>query len=368
MRTRFLWAAAAIYGGLIIFSCADAPTGARATLWVSVNTFPDETHAIKGLAGGDGGVVYAVGTAYSPDRGVVYRYDGTGITEVFVSPYTATAFNSVSSAGGEIWAVGKKANNGNTSRPYVVRNAAGRWEEVEGIPEDGEYGLRSVVRTTGGRIWMAGDKTVYTIEDGVWRTALRFDRPASGTLRVTENGRAFFYLFDGPADTASIFVSEDGGASWTKETLPRNYGFFTVQDIGNAVPAVGGERYYIAVRLRGRSGDEEILYNGILERDGAPPGEGSYEIVFMAPLGPYFNDIRDMAFYSETDGYAVGYLTSLARNDGEWVMEELPAAWRAEAWQIIFSVITASSAGYWAVGTPHDYQPPIALYRAPLGP
>ncbi len=128
--------------------------------------------------------------------------------------------------------------------------------------------------------------------------------------------------------------------------------------------AGAGESLFIDADFNAKFTPYEVLYQGIMARDDAPPGEGSYRIEFMAPYGPYFtgSGIGAMAFLSEAQGYAIGSGTSVALDDGEWILE----ANSEEYWRPYSYVIAAGNSGYWTVGREPDFDGGRLLYHAPL--
>jgi hypothetical protein len=70
-----------------------------------------------------------------------------------------------------------------------------------------------------------------------------------------------------------------------------------------------------------QEGLPDFYYGAILRRDAAPPGKGTYELVFFAPPGPYFYHISALSYADAENGVAVGYLTSVVCENGVYYEE-----------------------------------------------
>ena len=69
---------------------------------------------------------------------------------------------------------------------------------------------------------------------------------------------------------------------------------------------------------------------GLVRRTG-PVGHGQYELVFLSHQGPYFHDLRAVAFAGHdeplgmfSDGIGVGEFTTILYRAGDWFVEQLP--------------------------------------------
>ena len=346
-----LAAAAAVIAALVC-ACADGPQLAEPTAWAKVATFPDETQAIRDLASADDNMVYAVG--YCSPAGsnysypAIYRFDGTRVSEVYLSPYEGW-FMGVIASGDEVVAAGNKLTSPDHTRPYVVGYSGGTWGEIPVPATITDTTFTDVCLGTGGTIWFAGYDGVYTYNDGVWTTALVINDPY---LAVTANGRAFVFGGD-------VYVSDDNGRSWRRENVRLEDGsFYTPYPINQTLVTAAGEGFMLTSEFKANVG-EEIIYSGVIARDDAPAGEGAYNVAFLAPHGPNYYDIMAMAFASASDGYCVGNLTSVKLDDGVWVQEDL-----LTMSDIMFSGVTAGPSRYWAVGAAGGHPYPIILYEA----
>lgn len=350
----------------ILLSCGE-PLPPRPHGWREVAEFPASNSRVHALAVA-GDVVYVAGAdreAGGNDRATIYRYAGGAVEPFFKAPYPESAFYDVRCGGGYVWACGFKRVGGVAILPYLARYDGSRWEEVDVPPSVATEPFRAVRPAGGGRCWLVGMHALYSYEDGVWRKHLSAGRTEYFYLAVTPTGRAYAYLDPGaPYQTVKIYVSDDGGGSWATERaqLPtRNFISTSTQPGGMEVVA-WGERLCWGARLAVPGSNEIRLgarYYAVLVRDEAPPGQGSYEIAFMAPCGPYFYDIRGLAFRDDENGCVVGTFTSVALDDGEWIQEVLPESWRPR-----FDGVAAGAGSYWAFGAEYG-SPPYRLYRAP---
>ena len=153
-----------------------------------------------------------------------------------------------------------------------------------------------------------------------------------------------------------VFRSADGGNSWARERIPVNYPLYEIRTPKQAKVAAAGETAFISIDLHGKAPEFPLV--GVVGRDDAPPGEGAYDIAFAAPHGPYFYDIKSMAFRSTADGYVVGPLTSIVLEDGAWVKETVPEAWSPE-----FRLVAAGPSSYWSIVYPSELSQKPILYE-----
>jgi hypothetical protein len=320
--------------------------------------FPEDTKHIRGLAVAAGGAVYAAGCT-ADDVAVVYRYADRKLAQVFRAPYADSEFAAVGSGGGEIWAVGPRYAGGVT-KSYCVRSADGeKWEEVP-VPAGLGLGGPVFVRPNG-VVWLRGaegeSQAIYTYGNGVWR---RHDATAGAdTLRlaVTERGRVYVYYYQNKKLT--MMITDDGGTSWARERIPVNYPLCEIRTPRQAKIAAAGETAFMSIDLQGKAPEFPLV--GVIGRDDAPPGEGTYDVAFAAPHGPNFYDIKSMAYRSTADGYIVGPLTSIVLENGVWVKETVPEAWSPE-----FRLVAAGPSSYWSIVYPSEFSQKPILYEARL--
>jgi hypothetical protein len=345
-------------GGVAVFvllSCGEAVLSSP-TRWTERSRFPEDTKHIRGLAVAGGGAVYAAGCT-EDDVAVVYRYADGNLARVFRAPYADSEFSAVGCGGGEIWAVGSKVAGGLT-RGYCVRSADGeKWEEVS-VPAGLGLGGPAFVRPNG-VVWLRGgegeSQAIYTYGNGFWR---RHDATAGAdTLRLalTERGRVYVYYYRNK--NLTMMISDDGGNSWARERIPVDYPLYEIRAPRQAKIAAAGEAAFLSIDLHGKA--PEFPSVGIIGRDDAPPGEGAYDVAFAAPHGPYFYDIKSMAYRSTADGYIVGPLTSIVLENGVWVKETVPEAWSPE-----FRLVAPGPSSYWSIVYPSEFSQKPILYEA----
>ncbi len=362
-KTRFqvkatralLWA-----GGVAVFillSCGEAVLP-QPTRWVERARFPGSIKRINGLTAAPDGAVYAVGET-DDSKAVIYRYKGGSPKEVYRGPYGSSRFDSVRCGGGRIWAGGSRVV-GKDYLPYCVRSSDGvNWEEFE-IPRSlGFVGVNPYPRADD-FVWFGGGTAAYrelfaTYDRGVWKK-LNVPSEAEGSeFVVTEGGRAYYYYYKN--EVLTVLISDDRGNTWTRETVEVEYPLYEIRKPKYIKMAAAGETVYLKTDLYGKEEDFNLV--GVVARDEAPPGRGGYDVAFAAPHGPYFTDIKAMAFRSFSDGYAVGPMTSVALEDGRWLKEATP-----ESWSPMFHLVATGPYSYWAIvdntASSHDY----ILYEA----
>ncbi len=364
-------ALAAVAAGLLFCAaCGDDELVTRASRWLEVAPLPEGVRTFHGITVASDGAFYGAATfradSFSDPYGVIYRCDGRTLKEVFRAPYERSGFGAIGARGTVLWAVGSKLVD-KDYRPYVVRYAGGRWEEIDVPPEIAGPSFNVAYPVGEGFCWFKGERGIFTYNDGVWRTAIDLtDSHGADDFFVTAGGRAFFVappLKHNPLGAAAIklFVSDDRGGSWHEEKISSpgpTRPFYSSWVVLRA----GGECVYARTRLllpHAQSKNHNANTLVIFRRDEAPAGRGTYHVVFESPKADYFGDVSAMAFRSPEEGYAVGPYTSVALEDGEWYVE----AWE-KYFSPYFEEVAAGPSGYWAIGMP-AYQQPRRLYHAP---
>jgi hypothetical protein len=364
-------ALAAVAAGFLIWAaCGEEETLERRSSWREVATFPYEAGHVRDGAVAADGAFYAAAAyrkdSFSDPYGVVYRSSGGALEEVFRSPYAGSGFGAIGAGGGAVWAAGAQ-KAGLDYRPYIVRLAEGRWEEVDVPPEVNGMSFNAVYPRGRDFCWFKSEEGIYTYDGGAWRSVLDLNESRGGDdFFVNAAGRAFLVApaskANPPGATAvKLFASDDRGASWHEEKIvtpdPSRPFFSPFVILGGA-----GDSLYARARLL-LPGAETTNYNlntlVIFRRDEAPAGSGTYYVVFESGKAEYFGDVWAMAFRAPDEGYAVGPYTSVALERGEWYVE---------AWQKTFSPwledVAAGPSGYWAIGMPR-YEGPRRLYHIP---
>jgi hypothetical protein len=294
--------------------------------------------------------------------------DYAELKEMFRSPYEDSDFVGVNEIKGVLWACGSKRVEPSTARPYgrrpyVVRSTGGDWEEMEAPSLVEGPAFSEVFPVAADFCWFQSGDAVYTYNGGAWTRVLNKPGADVFLFTVTGRGRAYVYVYYPGSGRPELYVSDDRGRSWVVETPAVENSLYNSAYPGRvAVIAAAGESLFIGASFNAKFSRHEVLYEGIMGRDEAPPGEGTYRIEFMAPYGPYFVGIGAMAFLSEIRGYAIGSGTSVAVDDGEWILE----ANSEEYWRPLAYVIAAGNSGYWTVGRAPDSDGGYSLYYAPL--
>jgi hypothetical protein len=345
----------------LIGSCGEA-MGPREHRWREVASFDGKVNA---LAVTDEDIVYCAGAKNDgAGPGVIYRFAGSEIEEFFVSPYEEGAFYALDSQGVYLWAGGSKTPTGQTIRPYLVRYDGRAWKELDVPASVTENGFTDVFAVAENLCWLNTGREIYTYENGVWQKRLAQSGPRSVGLTVSPGGRAYALFEGGVIDPwLTVYISDDRGETWVTERPELDTGYY---GLGSKIPpalTTRGESLCLGEQLGllfvPRGEDPGTSYDAVIGRDDAPPGEGSYDIEFIAPNGPYFYNIRDMAFRDEFNGYVVGTLTSVALDNGQWIQEVLP-----ESLLPHFEHVAAGRSSFWAVASSYGGGQE-KLYRAP---
>jgi hypothetical protein len=356
VATRALvWAGGVAF--FILLSCGepDIPDTSR---WVEAARVPRSIKRINGLTAAPDGAVYAAGETRD-GAAVVLKYDGRELKETFRATYGSSRFDSVRYGGGRIWAGGSRVV-GKDYLPYCVRSSDGvNWEEFE-IPRSLGFVGVSPYPCGDDFVWFVGGTAAYralfaTYDRGVWKKLNVPSEPEGSEFVVTEGGRAYYYYHKN--GILALLISDDRGNTWARETVEVEYPLYEIRKPKYIKMAPAGETVYLKTDLYGKEEDFNLV--GVVARDEAPPGRGGYDVAFASPHGPYFTDIKAMAFRSLSDGYAVGPMTSVALEDGKWLKEATP-----ESWSPMFRLVATGPYSYWAIvddtASSHDH----ILYEA----
>lgn len=347
----------------LALSCGDPTPVFRDHEWREVAGFPSNAEFLESLAEADDGSVYVAGSCRDEEmnyRPVVYRYAGGEAVEAFRGPYKGGDFGDVACRAGCVWVGGAKEVAPEKLKPYLVRYDGSRWEEIA-VPETvNSLGVYALHPLSADACWVCAFDGAYIYRRGAWEKKLAFPEDSYYYFTVTPRGRAAAYKYYGAADP-EIYVSDDGGATWALERPQLDNKHFTYHSNQPAAFTSCGDRVCWAARLRPKRPEQrwDAFYFAVMMRDDASPGQGSYEIAFLAPRGPYLTNVADMAFRDASNGYIVGTFTSLAYENGEWIFEALP-----ESWHPHFERITAGRSSFWALATRYGSHP-VKLYQAP---
>jgi hypothetical protein len=350
---------------LLAVSCGE-PLAPRMERWSEVAAFPSTT-AINDLAVAAGDVVFCAGVKNEGSgRAAIYRYAGGGIDEFFVSPYEEGGFYGVDTYGDYVWAAGTKKLNDETDHPYLVRYDGRQWKEIEVPGSVTEPEFSGVFAAAADFCWLSTNREIYTFDNGVWQKRLAQSGPHGLGLTVSPGGRAYAF-FEGSVlePWLTVYISDDRGETWVRENPKLDTGYY---GLGSRIPTAlttRGESVCwgedLGLLFEPRDSDPTTSYHAVIARDEAPPGEGSYDIAFMAPYGPYFYNIRDLAFRDSDNGYVVGTFTSVALGNGRWTLEVIP-----ESLHPHFKNVAVGATRYWALGTRYA-SGADTLYAAPIG-
>lgn len=346
---------------LVLISCGD-PLLPRIPQWQEMAVFPGGEFSIRvgGITASDGNTVYAAATDSTLSSGVIYRYrDGT-LTKVFTSPYEESSLSNIDSKNGVIWATGSKKVAG-VRQKYIIRNTGTGWLELP-VPEPYSkrvgYGLHAISATT---CWFWGERGLCIYESGVWQEGNGIPTLEQSRLSIatTPDGTAYAALYYTASDR--LYASTDGGLSWLSERIPDRIGTTGINYANGFKVAAAGDVLFIYADMYQETPKGDFGYRGFLTRESAPVGSALYSIAFRVPnANPDVRSIEAMAFKSETAGYAVGAMTSVALADGVWILDTFP-----ESWAPMFTLVTAGPTGYWAVSEISESHNAAVLYFAP---
>ncbi len=272
-----LTAAAAVFV-FVGAACEDEPYYERLDRWRWVTYFPEEAKNFTAVTEGPGGDVYVAAqdtTITEYPRAVIYRYDGSAVRDEFRAPYDNAAFSDLNSAGGVLWAVGKKFENYEYT-PCFFKCEGGNWAEVP-VPESVDASeFVAIYPLSAEFCWLETERGVYAYDAGRWTKVFARDRRvAAFEFAVTDAGRAFACVAGLKATDRTIYVSDDGGATWAAEPLDlgtKMYDFY-----GSACSlAPAGEGLFLTGRFISTQLEkkEAPVFLGVGARDHAPPGRG----------------------------------------------------------------------------------------------
>jgi len=348
MRLRYIRDLPLLVFILSCLSCSDIPLGPIDSEWVFKAVIPGQWFIPEGIACSRSGSIYVVGRDQIGVRNVIYKYDGSSFAEDFVSPYRDSGFSDIDFYNDTGYAVGYKSDG-----PYMVRYDGSEWNEVV-IGDYGIFGLYNVSAIS---------------DSGCWLTAC-ISSPFGGNVVPVKYAGGVFKFYNGLPDIGGVFfdrqegtlyclndqgytgipkavISADEGNTWIVEEIILDYPACEIlaPNKGRSLYVVDGVLYF-NVRIEMGEQPDDVRYNAIIKRTG-PPGDGEYELVFMAPEGPYFTDVRALAFRDKKHGLAVGYETSVVYERSKWLLENTADSFTLNT----FEGIVVGSDGYWAFGS-----------------
>ncbi len=360
---RALATAAAAVFVLCAAACEDEPIYNRSLSWNKVARFPAHAVPDRALTAAPDGKVYLLAYDISQEfrtQTVIYRYDGRVLEEFYRSPYGGYNFRDIKYSHDTLWAAGGKTVGGD-HQPYVAKYDGDRWREIDVPSSVNENGFSVAFPISRDACWFGTWRAVYKYDNGVWQKRFYDDSKIHEIgIAVSERGRVF--ISQARYGNWKINVSDDDGATWHAEKIDLPEGLYRISDYRN-VFALAGETLYLAAKLKttaplpqGESKD----YLGIIKREPAPAGQGRYELAFLASTTTTpVREFRGMAFHDAGNGRAVGYLTSVAREHGEWAAEEVHFF---GIYYSNFEGITACYPYYWAILEVDTYHQTDASY------
>ncbi len=305
----------------------------------------------SGYSGGygvavNGADVYVTSVKENNNRLVILKFDGSKFTEDYVAPYEnfeEADFRDIAFAAGVGWAVGAKMNPDAPPfyLPYIVRYSGSGWHDLD-INDDSLGGFAAVSPVDGDECWLVG-----TISAGspFGPNGVLVKYKAGDFKRYRELGTVWgpvygatsrrVYAVDSATaqDYHTLLVSEDDGATWTRE----NISFYDLDYELQFLMAGddNGDDFYLIGNFIGEAW-------GLVKRSG-PVGDGLYELSFLEAVDPVFGDIHNVCFDDSGRGVAVGKNAALFYDGRSWTREELPGSLDFR------DVAAAPEGGFWAL-------------------
>jgi hypothetical protein len=262
-------------------------------------------------------------------NGGIKKYENGALTDAYVPDRKGADSAGVITIGIGVksgWALGGrmyKRGDEYITLPFLVQYDGGRWAAENEFPVDlgpDDFPL-GIVPVEADSCYLLGEgftvnvpRKLYRFENGIVTKIAGVEANAVAYDAAT----ATTYALAGKGNVVDVMISNDGGASWTTETLaaaPPVNAFNT----GGIYAAVGGDGVlYICSRTK------DPLGTVVYRRTGAA-GSGQYEMCGYYPLGPYAGNY---AYGLAVDGrghvLVVGDQTSIYYDGDEWREEELP--------------------------------------------
>jgi hypothetical protein len=317
---------------ILVMNC-DVPTEPGPFSWRIANILPDATRIEDACVGG--GKIFLAGQNFNNMEAAVWYFDDAdySFNEIYTSQYGREAiFYAIDYYNGTIWAGGKRlAEVGGETIfiPILAYRLNGEWYEVD-LPHDG--GLTAAVYDIAGIPGSEPDCYVNTV-DGIglyrplteeWRLLNGLEGFA-GPIR-TEGGRFFCVRNEPSLRYFSVAVSDGSGFDFVMEETPVTWGRFETfktpasPDRTREWGSPAGEGIALFGSLSWE-GDDSRDYSGLVIRDEAPAGVGTYTLSFFSLRAPDFYEISTCAFKDRSNGCATGQETSIFMVNGEWAKE-----------------------------------------------
>jgi len=326
---------------LAALACESAPTGEVAPAWRLVATPPPGYDRFLLAAAGADGVHVVAGKG--AEGITIFKYDGSSLIEEYiVPPEREIELTDMAFAGGKGWVVGTERNEESPPpfKPYCLAYDGATWRELDLPDELGRINAIAPVNETA--FWFLADADGATGGGaaGKYEGGVVTSYTANGFMQGISYSAAdsCVYAVKSSSHNRAVFVSGNGGASWTREAVDVN--------------AFGYELQYLK-GCGSRPGELYVIGNyvgegwGLIRREGTP-GQGEYSLAFMDVVDPVLDNIGALAFDARGRGVAVGGDAALYFDGETWVKEETTEP-------VYFaSVRPAPGGGFWAVATQGD--------------
>lgn len=341
-----IWFPAAFF---LTVACNDAPVSPEAPRWVSLGFFPlanntdSVVHSIWAEKQNLWAVTYEEPGFSGTPKAKIILYTGNRFKVSYESPagyeYAELADIAFDPFSGTGWAGGYKEENGRWAL-YMLKYDPERavWEEIN-APGHSGWAISRVMPINENECWVllddsyqSGDRDgvlakyargKFEIINGLGRvTAVRFVTTGfKGTIYAVSCAREG----SGEGEPPKVYISPDDGLSWFTEDLPPN-AVPNNKIISARAGACFGSSFYLIT-------EHEKGAWGVVKRSG-PLGRGHYELIFLAFRGPYFYELKSIAFRSaaspphgfSADGVGVGINTTIIFDERNILVERLPYA------------------------------------------
>jgi hypothetical protein len=317
---------------LFVINC-DVPTEPGPFSWRVAAIFPEGISA-RDICVGDSRL-YIAGFDHFDWEAAIWTFefaDGS-LNKVYTSRYGDEAeFYAIDYYNGTVWVGGSRwaeVGGESGSVPVLAYLFDGSWYEVD-VP-GGSQPFNEVYDVAG--IPGSEPDCYVNIADGIglyrplteeWQV-LNGMEGFAGPIR-TEGGRFYCVRNDPSLRYFSVAVSDGSGSDFVMEETPVTWGRFETFKIHASPDRTWewGSPVGEGIALFGSlswEGDDSRDYSGLVIRDEAPAGVGTYTLSFFSLRAPDFYEISTCAFKDRSNGCATGQETSIFMVNGEWAKE-----------------------------------------------
>jgi hypothetical protein len=317
----------------IIIACGE-PLESVPPAWEAQARVPAEYTAFRPVAVGPKGLYVVAVTRAGNKRLVVF--DGEDFAVDYEAPSPDDFIASVSFRGDVGFMSVSRRTYPEGSDASLFFFTEGRWREVLVAPEYADFSVLGLLDGSSCLLRCRREGT----------DVLEIAKYSNGNLAKTGSFECDFAGYSGESriiygyrrfnsEGREIFVSADDGATWHREVyeLPPHYELERIVSTATSPDAL-----YLIARVVAA----DLEYYAIIRRTGAP-GEGVYDLSYLAWVGPGVGQIDFCAFRDDDDGIAVGLGTTMRYYAPDWVRETVGPLQRFDY------LVADPRGGYWAV-------------------